>query len=91
MIKVNTTDKTFKPNTEWMKQKYLEMNDLLFNGTLGQCNFAIFTSGKGSQGGVLGWFKITGQNIKARRLDRRMFKKTFSHEIFADKHNFYSL
>lgn len=91
MIKVNTTDKTFKPNTEWMKQKYLEMNDLLFNGALGQCNFAIFTSGKGSQGGVLGWFKITGQNIKARRLDRRMFKKTFTSEIFADKHNFYSL
>lgn len=91
MINANTTDKTFKPTVEWMKQKYIEMNDLLFNGTLGQCNFAIFTSGKGSQGGVLGWFKITGKNIKVRRLDRRIFKSTFSNEIFVDKHNFYSI
>ena len=64
MINVNTTDKTFKPTVEWMEQKYQEMNKLLFNGKLGQCNFAIFTSGKGSQGGVL-W---------SQQLNKKLFK-----------------
>lgn len=91
MINVNTTDKTFKPTVEWMEQKYLEMNDLLFNGKLGPCNFAIFTSGKGSQGSVLGWFKITGKNIKVDRHNGRIFKNSFYNEIFVDKYNFYSI
>ena len=40
----------FKPTTEWIAQKYNEMNSLLFDNKLGECNFRIFTSGKGSQG-----------------------------------------
>ena len=91
MINVNTTDKTFKPTVEWMEQKYQEMNKLLFNGKLGQCNFAIFTSGKGSQGDVLGWFKITGKNIKVDRHNGRIFKYTSYDDIFVDKYNFYSI
>lgn len=67
-------DKTFKPTVEWMGKKYNEMNMQLFNNELGDCNFAIFTTGRGSEGGVLGWFKITAKNIRANRSDRHMFK-----------------
>lgn len=66
-------DKTFKPNTQWMAEKYQEMNAQLFGGTLGDCDFAIFTTGRGSQGGVLGWFKICGRGVRADRYNRRMY------------------
>ena len=65
-------DKTFKPSVEWMAAKYAEMNDKLFNGELGKCNFDIFTTGRGSQGGTLGWFKITNRDVKVNRRTRRM-------------------
>ena len=39
--------KTFKANTQWMAEKYEEMNQKLFNGLLGNCNFEVFTKGKG--------------------------------------------
>ena len=65
-------DKTFKPNKQWMAEKYQEMNQWLFGGKLGECNFEIFTSGRGSQGSVLGWFKITGRGITVNRRTRRM-------------------
>ena len=48
---------------EWMAKKYEEMNQQLFGGALGACRFKVFTTGKGSQGGTLGWFKITGKFI----------------------------
>ena len=52
-------DKTLITITpEWMKQKFDEMNELLFDNVLGDCKFSLFTSGKGSEGGILGWFKI---------------------------------
>ena len=52
-------DKTLITITpEWMEQKFEEMNKLLFNGILYKCKFSLFTSGKGSRGGILGWFKI---------------------------------
>lgn len=65
-------DKTFKPNKQWMAEKYQEMNQWLFGGKLGECNFDIFTTGRGSQGGTLGWFKITGRGISVNRYTRRM-------------------
>ena len=65
-------DKTFKPTVEWMAQKYQEMNEKLFGGELGYCDFNIFTTGRGSEGGTLGWFKITARNIRIRRYNRRM-------------------
>lgn len=32
----NNIDKTFIPNTQWMAEKYDEMNSQLFNGALGE-------------------------------------------------------
>ena len=84
-------DKTFKPNEEWMANKYNEMNQQLFGGSLGNCDFAIFTSGKGSQGGVLGWFKITGSNVRADRYSRRMFVGGWGTKVFIDRNNFVRL
>lgn len=84
-------DKTFKPTVEWMTAKYAEMNDQLFGGQLGECSFAIFTSGRGSEGGTLGWFKITGHGIRIRRYNRRMFKYNGWDEINIDRKNFAAL
>ena len=58
---------------EWMSEKYDLMNRQLFGGKLGHCDFGIFTTGRGKNGGVLGWFKITGRNLKYNRQSRRMF------------------
>ena len=84
-------DKTFKPNPQWMAEKYNEMNQLLFNGELGACDFAIFTSGRGSEGGVLGWFKITARNIRVDRYSRRMFANQGWNKAYIDKSNFVDL
>ena len=56
--------RTFKPTVEWMTKRYDEANQKLFNGKLGKCDFAIFTTGRGCRGGINGWFKITGNNIR---------------------------
>ena len=84
-------DKTFKPNKQWMAEKYQEMNQWLFGGELGKCYFDIFTTGRGSQGGTLGWFKIKGSNIRIDRYSRRMFKNTYVDRIYIDKSNFFDL
>ena len=84
-------DKTFKPTIDWMTARYAEMNDQLFNGELGECRFAIFTTGRGSEGGTLGWFKITARNIRIRRYNRRMFKYNGWDEINIDRKNFAAL
>lgn len=84
-------DKTFKPNPQWMAEKYNEMNQQLFNGALGACDFAIFTSGRGSEGGVLGWFKITARNIRVDRYSRRMFANQGWDKAYIDKSNFVDL
>lgn len=83
-------DKSFRPNVEWMAEKYAEMNSLLFNGELGECDFAIFTTGKGSEGGTLGWFKIKGRNIRADRYSRRMFVNGWER-VNINRNNFVSL
>ena len=80
-------EKTFVPNTEWMTAKYDEMNGMLFGGKLGECSFKIFTTGRGSQGGTLGWFKIMGRNIRVDRYSRRMFVNGWD-KIYIDKNNF---
>jgi hypothetical protein len=71
-------DKTFKPTVEWMTAKYAEMNDQLFNGELGACNFKVFTTGRGAEGGVLGWFKITARGITINRYSRRMSYRIYN-------------
>lgn len=85
-------DKTFKPTTEWMEEKYREMNDLLFNSKLGRCFFGIFTTGKGSEGRTLGWFKITGRNVKYNRRTGQMFKDYgYNDKVFVDSSNFFEV
>ena len=84
-------NKSFVPTVEWMAQKYQEMNEQLFNGALGDCNFNIFTTGRGSQGGILGWFKIGARGIRVDRYSRRMFKRIGWNTEYIDKHNFVNL
>ena len=83
-------DKTFKPTREWMAAKYDEMNEQLFNGSLGNCSFDIFTTGRGSQGGTLGWFKIKGSRILIERRSRRMYKDGWDR-IYINRSNFADL
>lgn len=83
-------DMGFKPTVEWIAKKYWEMNEQVFNGELGDCDFGIFTTGRGSEGGVLGWFKITGRNIRVRRSTRRMFFRGWEDEEITN-YNFVEL
>lgn len=83
-------DKTFKPTPEWMSVKYDEMNQELFHGKLGACNFNVFTTGKGSEGGTLGWFKMKGGNLRADRYSRRMYINTYPR-TYIDRNNFVQL
>lgn len=79
----------FKPTTEWMTKKYNEMNSLLFDNKLGECNFRIFTSGKGSQGRRLGCFGLDSGNIRVNIHTRRMFiPGTWGHDIVINRLNF---
>ena len=66
-------DKSFKPTVEWMREKYDEMNKKLFNGELGECDFELFTTGKGSCGGVFGWFCHNNRNVKVEKNTRKLF------------------
>ena len=84
-------DKSFVPDVSWMAQKYDEMNAMLFNGKLGACEFGIFTTGRGSGGGVLGWFKMLGKNIMIDRRSRRMFVEDYYRKQFIDEENFVAL
>lgn len=81
-------DKSFVPDVSWMAQKYDEMNAMLFNGKLGACEFGIFTTGRGSGGGVLGWFEIMGANLKVDRGYRRMYVLTYRGNEYVTKDNF---
>lgn len=83
-------DKTFVPTVQWMATKYIEMNEKLFDGELGECNFKVFTTGRGSQGGTLGWFKITGRNILVNRYSRRMYLNGWD-KTFINRSNFVEL
>lgn len=71
---MENTEKKLIPTSDWMKINYDKLNKELFDGKLGDCILRPFTSGKGSNGGTLGWFKITGSNIKVERSSRRMYQ-----------------
>lgn len=88
---MEANDMGFVPNVQWMSEKYDEMNSLLFDGELMECDFGVFTSGRGSEGGVLGWFKMTGKNLKGRRSTRRLFKRYGWDEININRGNFVEL
>lgn len=62
-------ERKIKPSLLWLKRKYDEFNQAYFNGELMACEFSIFTSGKGSEGGILGKFSMT--NCNYFKSDRR--------------------
>ena len=87
-------NKSFKPTVNWMAEKYDEMNAKLFGGQLGQCDFNIFTSGRGSQGRTLGFFRMNGRGLKIEIATRKMFRHDdwFSNDKeYVNKSNFYSV
>lgn len=88
---LNNTEK-IKPTSEWMRKWYDIMNGELFGGALGDCILRPFTTGKGSSGSTLGWFKITGNNIKAKRSNRRIFQLSdYGRETYVTRENFVSI
>lgn len=86
----HSTEK-MKPTTEWMTKWYDIMNQRLFNGELGACILRPFTTGKGSNGRTLGWFKITASNIKVDRSTRRIFKSDYYSRQYVDRSSFPSI
>ena len=87
-------NKSFKPTVNWMAEKYDEMNAKLFGGQLDQCDFNIFTSGRGSQGRTLGFFRMNGRGLKIEIATRKMFRYDdwFSNDKeYVNKSNFYSV
>lgn len=86
----HSTEK-MKPTTEWMTKWYDIMNKRLFNGELGACILRPFTTGKGSNGRTLGWFKITASNIKVDRSTRRIFKSDYYSRQYVDRSSFPSI
>ena len=92
----NTNNEMFYPSTEWMKEKYGIFNKELFDGKLGDCDFGFITTGRGSQGGRLGEFRLQGKSLKANRYTRRMFKVQnniygYTENIDINKDNFYQI
>lgn len=63
MFDLDYNTRTFKPTVEWMVKRYNEANEKLFGGVLGECDLGIFTTGRGSRGGVNGWFKFMNTNL----------------------------
>lgn len=58
-----------KPDIDWMRRNYDEMNDLLFNGELGECSFGF--NNRGSR--VLGVFRISNSSVRVDPYSRRMY------------------
>jgi len=75
---------------EWLKQAYDEMNTQLFRNELGACLLGIFTTGKGANGNVLGWFKMTGSNLYYSKSTRKIYTiGSYLHDkIYVDRKNF---
>lgn len=88
---MDNIDKSFVPTREWMAEKYDEMNKQLFGGRLMGCGFEVFTRGAGMEGGTLGWFCITGRDIRVQRSNRRMFQQNGWSETYINRDNFVSI
>lgn len=88
---LNNTEK-IRPTTEWMQKWYDIMNNELFGGALGDCILRPFTTGRGSNGRTLGWFKITGNNIKIKRANRQIFQQGYyGGQNYITRENFVSI
>lgn len=81
----------FIPDEDWMAINYSKMNRLLFDNRLGNCNFEIFKTGKGSNGNVLGWFCIQNKNIRYSKSTRQMFDIKFGRREYVNHDNFVAL
>lgn len=90
-IEVDKDSRDFKVSVDWMRNKYGEMNQILFDGLLGDCDFDIFTKGKGSEGGVLGYFKLCGEGLKADRRTGRIYMDSYYSIIEVNSGNFVKL
>jgi hypothetical protein len=85
--------KTFRPTVDWMAEKYDEMNALLFNNDLSSCYFKVFTSGRGSQGRTLGFFRLTGSNLRYKRNNREIYQyDEYDYDIiYVNRENFFDI
>lgn len=90
MIQVDKETRGFRPTIEWMSIKYDEMNQELFHNSLGECNFEIFTTGRGSQGRTLGKFYMNAE-LKYERRSLRMYKLINFDKTYINSDNFYTL
>ncbi len=77
--------------TEWMSEKFNEMNARLFDYELGSCSFEIFTKGRGMYGNTLGWFCCGGKNIRVVNSSRKIYTVVNHSIVYIDKGNFVSL
>ena len=91
MIQVDKETRGFRPTIEWMRQRYDEMNQELFGGSLRECHFDIFTKGKGSEGRRLGFFKMNVGYLKYDRYNRRMFRESYGDKVYINYNNFYEV
>lgn len=98
MLLIEASDTNYiNLTTDWMSQMYDLMNTQLFDNMLGSCKFGIFKTGKGANGRTLGWFRVTGSNIRYNRQSRRMFKyneyglRGINDKIYINKDNFVDL
>lgn len=91
MIRVDKDNRGFKPTIEWMRIMYHEMNNVLFGGMLGECDFEIFTNGKGSEGRTLGRFSLRSSGLKYERFSRRIFQETYNDVKYVSHRNFYEI
>lgn len=81
----------FVPDTQWLATNYEKMNNLLFGGALGKCNFYVFTKGKGSSYKRLGSFGMAARDIKYNKMTRQMFVSDYwGDKEFINKDNFYN-
>ena len=80
-------EEKFKPTTEWMSYNYDILNDDLFNGVLGKCNFVVKNSGTRR----LGWFKLDNPNLRYYPRNMRLFIHDYPYDKIIRYDNFYSL
>lgn len=76
---------------QWMATEYDRLNASLFDGKLMECQFGLFTTGKGSQGGTLGWFRMTGTGLFITSQTKRIFARGGlgnADKIWINKENF---
>ena len=73
------------PTVEWMKESYDRLNELYFDGQLGQCDFGLFHDWK-----VYGYFQ-TNALIKANKKTRKTYRMVGGKKLYLSKDNFYDL